>query len=254
LSPNASQIESEACQLLAALKELLRERRISYPMIAEAMDISLPTVKRMLNKPSLPLDRLMGVCRVAGIEPTEVFTRAERQRPTHTVFTAEQDELFDLHPEFLSYLSRLVNDGKTPAEIQDAEGISPDSTERYLIGLAKVGLLERDTGTRVKLKVSSPLGFGPDSRVLRKIQGAFMTEIVERVLGGETDGVHALMKPLFLRRDTYRELVGELRAIVDKYSYLSSRIGEGDAGEHFKLAVASGVSERPEQAPIVDLK
>jgi len=48
--------------LLDALKMMLRERKLSYSVIARAIDVSLPTIKRLLNKPTIPLSRLMEIC------------------------------------------------------------------------------------------------------------------------------------------------------------------------------------------------
>lgn len=76
MSPKPTEFESEA--ILLALKELLRERRIGYQAIADSMKISLPTVKRMLNKTNLPLDRLLAICLMAKIDAEEVLARAKK--------------------------------------------------------------------------------------------------------------------------------------------------------------------------------
>ena len=49
--------------LLAALKSMLKERRIGYAALAAELDVSLLTVKRTLNKAAVPLDRLLNICR-----------------------------------------------------------------------------------------------------------------------------------------------------------------------------------------------
>jgi hypothetical protein len=89
------------------------------------------------------------------------------------------------------------------------------------------------------LKVSSPVGFGPDSRVLRAQHAEFLQEIVEQVMSPDRKDVFAILKPLSLRRDVFGEMVEELKGIVDKYAYISETSTKADAVE-WKLAIAAG--------------
>ncbi|WP_411826986.1 helix-turn-helix domain-containing protein [Luteolibacter sp. AS25] len=69
-----------ATHLLEALKGILKERRLGYQTVADSLNLSLPTVKRMLNKASIPLNRLMAICRLADTPLAEVFAQAENKR------------------------------------------------------------------------------------------------------------------------------------------------------------------------------
>ena len=211
----------------------------------------------MLNKPSVPLDRLLKICRVAGIQAAELFARAEKREPRHTSFTAEQDELFFERPEFSTYFMRLMIDGQSPDQIAAEEGLSQLSTDRYLSGLEKVGLLERVGHNRIRLRVSPPIGFAPDSKVLRAMQAEFLREVTETVLSPRATDAYAILKPLRLNRKLYAELVEELRSVVDRFSYLSesprSHLGMEDGGS-FKLALAVAPSgAEPEPGPVIPL-
>ena len=73
----SSSSDLDATRYLEALKEFLRERRVTYGELAEALRCSLPTVKRALNKPSLPLSRLLELRRhsdqIRSHQPLLVF-------------------------------------------------------------------------------------------------------------------------------------------------------------------------------------
>ena len=242
----------EANALLATLKQLLRERKIGYQAIAESLEVSLPTVKRMLNKPNLPLDRLYAICRIAQLDPVDVFSRAAKGRPQHTVMTEEQDTLFFERPEFLSYFMKLA-EGLSPDEIADAESLPARSTQRYLAGLEKVGLIERDTGTKIRLLVAPPFGFGPDSRVLRAQHAEFLQHVVSQVLSPEREeGTYAILKPFMLQQDLYSEMLDELAAVVDKYAYHSEHPGNRDVPNRkpWHLALAAGPADTEEPEPL----
>ena len=256
MTPNHTHIETRSIQLLEALKEIFRDRRISYQAIADALDVSLPTVKRMLNKPGLPLDRLFALCQIADIEPAEVFALADKNKPTHTNITAEQDQLFFDHPEFLSYFMELFDSGKSPQQIADENELSKLSTERYLSGLAKVGLIERGLGLQYQLMIDPPIGFGPDSKVLQASFVDFLDHTVKQVLSTDTEkGCFSILKPLRLPNDLYLEMIDELSSIVDKYAYLSEHSNSRKITdrEDWNLAIASGPGLLEKRAPIINL-
>ena len=216
--------ELAASSLLAALKALLRERQIAYSDIAERMELSLPTVKRMLNKTSLPLDRLLALCRIAEIELSTLMARVEVEQPRHCFISEEQDRFFAERPEFLTYLILLVESGLGPSEIEQTRCISRRSGEAYLRKLEELGFLEREPGFRVRLKIEPPLGFGPGSEVLKRSQGRFVSSIVDKVVAGEADdGCFALIKPLYLDVAVYAEMLQKIAEVIDKYSYLSKQ-------------------------------
>ena len=249
--PDSSEYEANA--LLTALKQLLRERRIGYQLIADSLEVSLPTVKRMLNKPGLPLDRLFSICRIAQIEPADVFSKAAKERPQHTLFTAEQDELFFKKPDFLTYFSKLTEEGLSPEEIAEAESLTLHSTEKYLSGLERVGLIERDIGLKVRILIEPPFGFGTDSKVLRAKHAEFLQHTVAQVLSVDrAEGVFAVLKPLRLQPGLYSEMLGELKAVVDKYAYHSEHPGNRNVPSAglWNLAIASGPGVPGDTVPL----
>lgn len=240
--------------LLEALKLMLKERQLSYPMISEALGVSLPTIKRLLNKATIPLERLMEICDFADIGLAEVIARAEDLTPSHTFFSAEQDDLFYRHPYVMSYFFELFQDHKSPSQIAKRHKLSPNSTELYLSQLERVRLLERDGRGRVTFLVSPPLGFSRDSRVLRLQQGDFIQSIVKQVLDADPESTDrrrctAILKPLDLPEKMYRQMIGELIRVVDRYAFLSESpvtksTGSGQPSRSpWQLAIAAGPAD-----------
>lgn len=232
--------------LLAALKAILKERRISYALLAAELHVSLLTVKRTLNKPAVPLDRLLDICRIAKIDFGELVERAAATKPRHTFFTAEQDALFTRCPPILTYLFALQS-GQSPAEIAKQFRLTSASTTRYLDALAGVGLV-RVTGSgasaEIELLVEPPVGFSPGSSTLARLSAAFLTSVVERVVAAteRRDGDFSLLKPLRLSERQYRQLTGELYDVVNRYSFLSESAGvaaDEDERPEWQLAIAA---------------
>ncbi len=249
----SSSSELDATRYLEALKELLKDRGFTYADLAKALGCSLPTVKRALNKPSLPLSRLLEFCEVTQIAFEDLHRRAERHRPQHYVFTDEQDHLFAERDELLDYLLELVTEGTTPTDIAERHGLDQRSTALYLEHLSSVGLVELQDRNRVKLRVEPPLGFGPRSRVLRKQQKKFMKAIAANVLDADPakTGCVAVFKPLDLTEEDYGQMVGELEGVVNRFAAIAEReIGRGSTS-HWQVALAAGPGSKvkPRQLP-----
>ncbi len=247
--------ESDASAVVSTLKAILRDRKISYQELADELDVSLPTVKRMLNKPMIPLDRLMAICRIADVELGDVLSRAESLKPTHYEFSIEQDALFHSRPEFLAYFLELGLENKSPDEIATENQLNQRSTDSYLIGLAKIGLIERQMGNDVRLLVKGPYGFGAGSLVLRSRQAELIEGAVKMVMQPESDRHYAILKPVNLPEGAYREMIDELNAIVDKFAYLSeSRKFTGNEPiESWNLSIAAGPYDDNNEAAIVNI-
>lgn len=234
--------------LLAALKSMLKERHIGYAALAAELDVSLLTVKRTLNKAAVPLDRLLDICRIAKIDFAELVERAVAEKPQHTFFDAEQDELFTRCPPMLTYFAALQS-GQSPAEIARQFHLTSASTSRYLDALAGVGLVQV-TGSgesiEVELLVEPPVGFSPGSATLVRQSAAFLTSVVERVVAATDrhDSDFALLKPLRLSERQYRQMTGELYDVVNRYSFLSESVGiTDDERPQWQLAIAASQAD-----------
>lgn len=228
--------------LLAALKAMLKERRVAYADLADALEVSLLTVKRTLNKRAVPLDRLLEICRIAKIDFAELVERAASLQPEHTYFTAGQDTLFDDCPPTLAYFEELQA-GRTPSEIAERFKLTAASTMRYLSALSAVGLVDvsgRGLRAIVELRVTPPMGFAPGSKTLARKSAAFLQSVVERVVAvtDRRDSDFALLKPMRLSERQYSELRAELLAVVNRFAFLSESSSDIER-PFWQLAIAS---------------
>jgi hypothetical protein len=119
-----------------------------------------------------------------------------------------------------------------------------------------VGLLERQGGLEVILKVKPPIGFGPDSQVLRAQHVRYMQSTVERVLSPDREKVLALLKPMRLSESQINEMRIEFSAIVDRYAYLSEHAPHRDttACEDWDRTLTICPAAFVEPAKIVNLR
>lgn len=239
-----------AC-FLAAVKELLKQRGVTYCDLAQALGCSLPTIKRSLNKTSLPLDRLLEVAEVADIDFSEICKLAEKLRPRHYIFTAEQDAMFAERPELLVYLRELM-DGKTADEIARQFNLDINSTKLYHKHLARVGLIKKTSRRQVTLLVSPPVGFGSGSLYLQKTMERFLTSLITGVVhdNGSQPDRFAILKPLTLTNEEYNALIDGAKRLVDQYSAIGERRSAIGHASHWQIAIACGPGPTPESTQL----
>ena len=243
-------------RLLEALKAILKERALSYSILAAELGVSLPTIKRLLNKTTIPLSRLLEICTIAEVTLGELVERSESMTPTHNFFTEEQDALFAAKPEMMHFFGELFHERRRPSQIARRHKLTKLSVERYLSKLENVGLLERQPGGKVKFRISAPIGFAPRSKVLRQSQAAFMGSIIDEVINakpkeGNPRGCFAVMKPLALTKRHYLAMIDELTKVVDRYSYLSEspKGSSNPTAERWQLALAAGAAAPETERP-----
>ena len=249
----SSSSKLDASCYLEALKELLKERGVTYARLADAVHCSLPTVKRALNKPTLPFSRLLEFCEIAQIPFGDLYERAEQRRPRHYVFTEEQDQLFAEREELFGYFLELACEKSTPSDIAKRHNLDQRSTALYLQHLAKVRLVERLGRNRARLRVTAPFGFGPNSRVMRREHENFLKMIVEDVLADDPvkTGCVAVLKPLHLTEEDYKQMVTEMEKVVHRYAAIAERGLSRGSTSLWQVAFACGPGPkvRPRHLP-----
>jgi transcriptional regulator with XRE-family HTH domain len=155
-------------QATEALKKLLKAKGIIYQDLAERMNLSLPTVKRILSKGDMTLNRLEEICQASEIAVTDVLrligTLSEGEPEE---LTEEQEKILSRYPARFAYFELLLN-GMKPNQIENEFGISSKQTIKILSDLDKWGLIEWSGNNKIKLKTSEMIRIRRDG-ALRKL-------------------------------------------------------------------------------------
>jgi DNA-binding CsgD family transcriptional regulator len=136
----------EAVRLKAMLRALMRRQHKTLQELAEHLDLSLATVKRIFaDEEEVDLTRLLAVCDWLGVTLSELAALADKDRGTSVVTYTEEQELFlAADPRYLTFLLLLSN-GKSTKEIAETHGLTARSVDTYLRRLEQLGLV-RITG------------------------------------------------------------------------------------------------------------
>ena len=157
-------------QILDALKDVLKERRLTYGQLALRLEVSLPTVKRWMNGQGTSLEDSLRIMDSVGLDLSELCDRAAHQRGEETFFTAEHEEVLAANPESFVLLFALRED-QTPEDIERRHGLSRKATLRLLRLLENMDLIETRGIQVVRVRARARFGGMTVARSARLLPG-----------------------------------------------------------------------------------
>ena len=99
---------SQSVEFMNALKRLLKMKGIVYQDLAAALELSLPSVKRLFSTGDISLNRLDKICEISGIEFTDLLKLMDLSKSKfHSELTLEQEDFLSENPKAMAYLELL---------------------------------------------------------------------------------------------------------------------------------------------------
>ena len=142
---------SQIDQFLDGLKKLLKKKNIVYRELAQKLDISESSVKRILSSKSLTLTRLEEICRLCDIKFSEIIEQTLFFEEQENAFYSEDQEKAFAHNPRLFHLQLLLEEGLNFQKIEKNYEISSTELQKLLLQLDRLGLIELHPKNRIKL-------------------------------------------------------------------------------------------------------
>lgn len=157
-------------QLIAALKHCLKAKGISYRQLAEQLQLSEASVKRIFARRSFTLNRLEHICRVLDISLYELAKMSSLAKDSlpRQLSPAQEQALAD-DPIVLTYLYLLLN-GWQPDKINSRYQLDNLKSTRLLAALDRLKLIELQPYNKVRLLVARDLQWRPNGPVRRRYE------------------------------------------------------------------------------------
>lgn len=180
--------EFQSQKIKAVLKELLKKRGFTHQSLSESLECSVATVKRILGPEELSLSRLLQLCSLLEIDLADLQSLLKETDPAKERFTKEQENFLVKNRAYLSYLLSLSS-GESPKQIAEKHGLTPRSTDKYLIGLERMELIRVTGRQKVKpaFKSFPTLGDGPLAKTYFEIfirtASDFFTQTIKQAIG-----------------------------------------------------------------------
>lgn len=174
---------AERTQIVSELKKALRESGHTYADVAEKLQLSIASVKRLFCTEDLSLHRVDQICELIGVGLREILDRAgDREAPTNQLTLAQEGELIsDPKLLFTTWLVLI----RTPFEemVRDYH-FSEREALQYLIRLDRLKVIELQPGNRVRLLVSRHFSWRPGGPVQKYINQKLLREFFASAFAG----------------------------------------------------------------------
>lgn len=157
---------SETTFLIHALKRSLREHSVTYAEIAEPLELSEASVKRLFAEENFSLKRVEIICRYLGISFSDLVKKAESEQEYLSELTTEQERELISDVKLVLVLQLVFSDWKFDDILRVFTLTKPELIKR-LTTLDKLGLIELLPNNRFKLLTAKNFKWRKDGPVQR---------------------------------------------------------------------------------------
>ncbi len=206
---------AKATLLVDALKRELKARGITYAQLAEKIEMSEASLKRMFSQKNFTLQRLDEILQASGIDLRDLSLSSTDESRLISELTYKQEEEIVGNPRIFLIAASLLN-LLTVEQIIKIYEITPVELTKYLIHLDKIGFLQLLPNNRVKLLVSRTFRWIPNG----PIQQMFKQEAYADYLDSDFDNDHELIRVVnvMLSSASAQALINRLKQVAREFS------------------------------------
>lgn len=234
----------ETKAIVDALKKVLRAQKVTYQQVAEHLELSEASVKRLFANYSFTLDRLESVASLVNLRFTDLARLAEERPDLITRLTLDQEKTLVGDPQLLLVTLLTLNHWSIKS-ITDTYRISRDEVMSQLFKLDRMGMIELQPGDRIRHRISRHFSWHPTGPVQGYFEKHLKTDFLDNPFQEATD--HLRFVGGMISQDSLSRIH---KAIDQVLAQLDSYIQE-DADLHHedKVGVAAVLAIRPWEIP-----
>ena len=173
----------------AALKKLMRSRGRTYAQAARALDLSEASVKRLLSRSELSLQRLESLCDWLGVEIADVVALSAESTPLVTHLDARQEQELLRDPALLLITYLTLNRWTEPEILQTFNFKKAELTQK-LRRLERLGLVELMPFDRIKIRAARNFAWRKDGPVQKYFAERVLPEFLATRFDEPGEQVH----------------------------------------------------------------
>ncbi|MEO7496935.1 MAG: helix-turn-helix transcriptional regulator [Massilia sp.] len=169
--------------LLQVLRAELRAAGITYKALAERIEMSESSVKRMFGQKDMALSRLAQICKAAGVPLEDVLRRAADFKPHSDTLTLAQEKSLVANPRLLLVAICCLGHWSVEQVIETYRLSEPECIGA-LAELDRLGVIELKPLNRYSLRVSNAFQWLADGPVQQYVR----EHVVGDYFSGRFDG------------------------------------------------------------------
>jgi transcriptional regulator with XRE-family HTH domain len=208
--------------IVAELKRALRERGLTYAVVAAKLNLSVASVKRLFSRGDLSLKRVDLICELLETGLAEILTRA-RERPAAGRLTLAQEQEIVADPK-LFLIAWLVLNRLPLEDIVRSYAFTDREVLKFFYKLDHLKVIELQPGNRVRLLVSRHFSWRAGGPVQRYIHQKLLREFMSSHFAGPQDEF------FFHGGEVSRAALGEIKLALRNTQRQCAEIIERDRG------------------------
>lgn len=170
--------------IIKAIKQVLKNKEITYKDLAQIMQISEASVKRLFSKHTISLKRLEIICDIIDLDFYELAIMAKQSRENNlNILSVEQECVLAENHKLVVFLYFIVHGWSLPYIISEYD-ISESEATGMLLELDKLGIIELFPENKFRLLISKNVLWnkkGPIwNKYLDKVADDFMDHNFDR--------------------------------------------------------------------------
>lgn len=166
---------AQTTALIATLKKTLKAHGKTYADVADALELSTPSVKRLFSAEALSLKRLDTICDMLGIEITDLVQQLADEDWQLRQLTVEQETAIADDIPLLLITVAVLNQLNF-ADILQRFAFAEHEVIRKLAWLDRQGFIDLLPGNRIRLKTAANFAWRPDGPIQRFFQRELIAE------------------------------------------------------------------------------
>jgi DNA-binding Xre family transcriptional regulator len=219
---------NETARIVSSLKRIMKSRAMTYAQLARDIGLSEPSVKRILSRQTLTLNRLAQICRALDVSIHEVARlAAEVSADSTDTLSLEQETALAADWNLLACFYLLAN-GHTGREIAAELRAEERQVRRWFVRLHALRLVELRSNLRARPRVASAIAWRKDGPVRRLYEQRAREEFLTSLFSAAGEAQHFRSAELsdaswrvFLRK--LERLSAEFRDLAEIDRSLASR-------------------------------
>ncbi|MGB0867656.1 MAG: helix-turn-helix domain-containing protein [Granulosicoccaceae bacterium] len=194
------------------LKRALKAQGMSYERLADELQLSLPTIKRLFAEKDCKFSRLLTICDVLDISFADLMDTAKRNSDSAAYLPPEVEAAFARYPQLLNFYT-LLREPQPPEAIAAHYGLTDADIELYLRDLEALALITRSPGGRVGVRDDAPFKVHRDGP-LQAAYSALNQEFIALTLqNNDTEDFHYDSLSRQMRPETAAQVSAEIEQL-----------------------------------------
>ncbi len=209
-------------QLFYVLRQALKAQGYTYARLAEALNVSELTVKRLFRDKDCKMSRLIEICAVIGLSVSDLVVMQERRQSDPYVLSPQAEAEIAKDPNLFALFVLLISQ-VNPVDIAEKYQFSDSQLYSYLRVFEQLEILDILENNQVRFRIPLPVRIrfdGPLGESLKKINQQFIGLCVEQ--SGRAEYTFSTSSRL-MRPASIRQIQEQLEQLQRDVDYLATQ-------------------------------